>query len=398
MDLAADMVVADGGIVYLAGTEVNDSHHSWVIRLDTSTGARVRATFGDDSTSATALALGSRGLYLAGESCDPVLPMPNGYQQESAGYCSPFVYLLDAGDLSLINGTWLNGRTGRSFPSDLQVMRSGILVTGWTESHDFPTTRAKSTPDIYRYGFVATLSQDLAQLMGARPVLPVGEYPRSEVVEVAVGADESLLLLASEGKLGTYDSTAYLRKFDPETLNEVSRTEIPTIRTEQKYYNGIAVLSDGTVCTASRFTPVNGLMGSSLYCFDLALHLKNAVHGLQPTYALVSTGGTVVGAGVHISEYSPHGQLMLTTFLSEGWQQGSVMFPDNGQIGDSIPHTVVAADTGVLVLGETTSRSFPTTDGTTYAGDIDTFFVEVSFVADQPGDLISLVNLPMTMR
>ena len=183
LDVAMQMAVDSAGCIYIAGGTSSDDYPTttgaysevktgfvdvFVTKLKADGSGLTYSTFigGTDQQMAQCIALDDTNrAVLAGYAMSTDFPTTAGaYQSSLTGSDDAFVCVLSANGRSLAASTYLGGTTDDT-ANDVAVDLSGkVLVTGYTDSTDFPTTADVAIAGGYD-SFVAKLPADLKQLL-----------------------------------------------------------------------------------------------------------------------------------------------------------------------------------------------------------------------------------------
>ena len=113
-------------------------------------------------TADKALAIGTKGIYITGQTCSIDFPGTTG--NANAGYGDGFAALLSHDLRTLIHATYWGGSSSEDIHS-IAIGANGVYVAGETKSLDLPATAEGARPnhsDLKWDGFVTLLSLDLA--------------------------------------------------------------------------------------------------------------------------------------------------------------------------------------------------------------------------------------------
>ena len=152
----------------------NGHRDAFVAKLSSDLGTLQAATFlgGSDDDSATALAIDGQGnVVVAGETKSTDFPTTAGAYDATynGGVYDAFVAKLSS-DLGTLQAATFLGGSDNDSATALAIDGQGtVVVAGWTESSDFPTTAGAydATLDGFSDAFVAKLSSDLTTLQAA---------------------------------------------------------------------------------------------------------------------------------------------------------------------------------------------------------------------------------------
>jgi hypothetical protein len=154
----------------------------FVTLLDENLTSITKSTYlgGTNEDTASAIAVSSSGIYVAGSTASSDFPGTEGGAQASYGGGShdAFAALLDVNLESLMQSTYLGG-TNEDTASAIAVSSSGIFLAGYSSSSDFPNTGggAQAAKAEGSDAFVVRLTADLgAHQSDATPVPTIDEW------------------------------------------------------------------------------------------------------------------------------------------------------------------------------------------------------------------------------
>jgi hypothetical protein len=416
-------------------TVKNKKYDCYVLKLSNNGSSLIYSTFigGNDSDYASDVELDSQGIaYITGTTSSPDFPTtPNSYNNTHSGYEDVFVLKLNSTGSGLIYSTLVGG-SKKDQSWDLDIDSSGsVFVTGDTSSSDFPVitgsydTSKSIAKDIFvfklnqtgqklvystfiggndldmAYGIAVdkfsnayitgeTSSPDFPKTSGAFDMLHNGTIDafvcklnktgKGLVYSTFIGGDQS-----------DYGRAITIKSNDCVIITgDTGSTDFPiTLTANDTSYNGLGdcfvlILNQtGQSLVSSTFIGGNSIDYGYGLCLDDAenIHITGQTVSSDFPISANAYNDILNSYDIFLTKLTPDlSSIVYSTFIG-----GSLSDKGTGISLDSFG--------GVYVIGETSSSSFPTTEGsydTRYAGNWDGVVFKFSF---QPSLGIMSVSL-----
>ncbi|MHA2032077.1 MAG: SBBP repeat-containing protein, partial [Candidatus Kariarchaeaceae archaeon] len=294
-------------------------------------------------------------IYVAGATMSSDFPIKNAFQETYGGNVDAFLAKFSSDGQSLLFSTFFGG-SGGDYVKEIALDPEGnILLSGWTDSSDFPI-KNNLNRTYYGFGdlFITKFSPDGQSLLFSIPIGGSGIEWRSNMLVDALG---NIFI-----------------------IGETSSSDFPIINPFKAFINDIffedhfvTILSnDGETILLSSY--IGGyLMGSKTIgmCFDVFGNLyiyglvDNSDLPLVNSYDPDFNGGTIDGFLMKIS--AENRSLVYSTYLG-------------GSGSDYITDVIIDNDGNLFVTGMTTSIDFPLINAfdTNYSGRFEGFISKFS--------------------
>ena len=388
-DAALGIAVDARGNAYVAGTTsspnfpvtagafqtapLGTSTHAFVLKLNSSGSALIFSTLvgGSGLESVAGIRIDAAGnAFVAGGTSSPDFPVTPGAFQTTAANAPPpnslthgFVFKLNATGSALSYSTYLSGSQG-SIPSALDLTAAGeVVVTGITQSADFPVTagayQTTISPAVLSIQgpasrFVSRLNASGTALVYSTFLGGAWNTPSSGIAVDATGAvyvtaDTIAPFPATPGAFAgpvspaTIPSTVYAAKLNPSGTQLIYG--IPVIVGTGSSAGAIAVDSAGNIWITGRANDSDFPLTPNAY---------------QTTYAASACYGSLVGPFAGSGDIVNCGDAYLTELDASGSQLlYSTYFGSNGSEGGSA--LALAPDGSVYLAGTSNSALLPAT-------------------------------------
>ncbi len=368
----------------------------------------------------------SDGVYVSGYTSSSNFPTTAGaYDRTFGGSLDAFVTKMDATLGSVLVSTFLGG-SGSDYAYDIEVSASGIYVSGYTYSSNFPITSGSFDPVFggSSEGFVSLLSADLSSLLsstyvggsgsdnvGAVLITSGGLYvaghsdspdfpmPSGGFDGNFTGKSDGFVLLLNESLAsaggGTFLDSAYVAASSSDVLYDVfyydgfiyavGSSSGYILSSASGYDTSPSGLNDVVVLKidANTFRVVAGtFLGGSGYDDGFSIYVSAGgvyVAGSSGSSDFPVSGGYDATLGGSSDGFIARLSLDLSSLLSSTYLGGGLT---------DVIYDVVEGTGGIYVTGKTSSNDFPITAGAydnTYGGYTD------AFVSVLSSDLSSLL-------
>jgi hypothetical protein len=283
------------------------------------------------------------------------------YQAELGGMADGFLMILSTDDFSIQYSTYLGGSTFDALGRVSLGLNGDILVSGTTESDDFPVTGnafQDTNPGDERVGAVAKFSGS-GELLWATML---GGFDMDDVFGMAVDPSGRVLLV---GRTWSPDFPV-----TPDAAQEeYSYVEVDGFFT--------ALTPDGASLDYSTFYGREG--------WDSLLQVDTAPGGVQLISGFVTTDGFETINPIQ-TDYMGESDLIIIFYSTE-----LEMVTYLGGTSSDHPYEQAIVDGKIVVVGSTSSSDFPVTQGgyqTAFGGEQDGFIFVFDYENPPSGNLI----------
>ncbi len=440
-DVANDIVIDNNGYIYITGStlssyfpvtkysadkSINGGKDVFVCKLDSNL-QLISATFlggaGNDTGNSIAVDK-SNNIYIIGETFSSNFPViPGNVQTVFKGVSDAFIIKLDSSLSSVLSSTFLGGGY-EDIGEDIVIDSDGaILVTGETDSTDFPVsaTAPNSVSNGYRDIFVAKLNDSLTILSGSTFV--GGEF-EDYAGGIATDSENNIYVAASNVKESGYEDLS-IYKFNSALTSLVSEknisgkyddvpTDIIIDKNDNIFVTGYTQSGDFPVTSTAFDTSFNG------GAFDKDGFILKTNKNLSILYSTFFGGNNddvpskaVLGidGGIYVTGHTKSGDFPVDTIGYDTTINGYndifiIEFADNlasieastfiGGNLDDFGTGIIADKTGnVFITGYSESNNFPVTNQSTEKGNDDVIISKLtsnlSFSVLPDGQVFTLV-------